>query len=207
MSDHDMTDEREDIAAELTETVDALRSLPKEATPPRDLWPEIQARISAHGQVSTVTAIGTHASWWNRSVSAPWAMAASVIFATAIGAVTWQVAQRGAPEVIAGVQLPTTTGVVRPVADDLGADLALPEYDLAVTGLRQAYEAGKERLAPETVEVLEQSLNAIDDAIAEARAAIEADPARAEVRRILYNNLNRKLDVLRQAAAAVQNQA
>lgn len=216
MKEHDMPpldsiDEVEKIAPELTETVAALRALPKEASPSRDLWPEIQARIRATKQASVPLSISgpidtAHKTWWNRSVSAPWALAASVVLASAIGFATWEVAQRGAPSIAeAGETIGSET--IRAVATNASSDLDLPEYDLAVTGLQQAYEAGKERLAPETIEVLEQSLAAIDIAIAEARAAIEADPALDEVRRILYNNLNRKLDVLRQAAEAVQEQA
>ncbi len=201
--------ESERIDPELMDTVEALRGLPSEATPTRDLWPEIQARIATAGTGSagSGTSLGSHQkAWWSRSVSVPWAIAASVALASAIGYGTWQVAQIGQAAVVATGPESGTPSTVRTVGLD-PVEEPIPDYDQAVIGLRQAYEAGKDRLTPETVQVLEQSLQAIDDAIAEARAAIEADPARHEVRRILYHNMNRKLDVLRQAAVAVQDRA
>lgn len=201
--------ELDPIDASVADTVLAIRGLASEATPPTDLWPGIQARISANGRASGVTEdLGSSSrSWWSRSVSIPWAIAASVALASAIGVGTWQMANRGAAPQVASGETAPVTGAVRTVANPGGAELDVPDYDMAVAGLRQVYEEGKGQLAPETVEILEQSLAAIDTAIAEARAAIDADPARDEVRRVLYRNMNRKLDVLRQAAAAVQDRA
>ncbi len=215
MSDNDKNEDLRQVDAGLAETVAALNALPAEAAPPRDLWPEIQARIAAERQprhlgIASTDGSLTHKSWWSHTVSIPWAIAASLLLASAIGLGTWQLAQTGS---VAQVASDDTTsemgelgesgesGVLRTVADDFSS----PDYDQAVVGLREVYEAGKERLAPETVEVLEQSLAAIDQAIDEAKAAIAADPARDEVRKVLYNNMNRKLGVLRQAAAAVQD--
>ena len=212
MSDKDKNEDLRQVDAGLAETVAALNALPAEAAPPRDLWPEIQARIAAERQprhlgIASTDGSLTHESWWGQTVSIPWAIAASLLLASAIGLGTWQLAQTGSVAQVASDATASESGelgesgVLRTVADDFSS----PDYDQAVVGLREVYDAGKQRLAPETVEVLEQSLAAIDQAIDEAKAAIAEDPARDQVRKVLYNNMNRKLGVLRQAAAAVQD--
>lgn len=212
----DIEAELEEHDDELNELVEALGSLPTEASPSRDLWSGIEARIAATRPevtapqpvmgAASATLGSTDRNWWNRRVSLPMALAASVALASLIGMGTWRLATSGQMATVAEAPGDATTsasGAVQ-MASDVADDLALPDYDAAVAALLETYEAGKNQLAPETIEVLEASLNAIDQAIAEARAAIEADPARDQVRRILQHNMNRKLDVLRQAAEAVQ---
>jgi hypothetical protein len=54
------------------------------------------------------------------------------------------------------------------------------------------------------VRVVEQNLEVIDRAIAEARAAIAADPANAYLNGQVAANMRRKLDLLRRTAAAIE---
>ena len=76
------------------------------------------------------------------------------------------------------------TGIAPTVAEVplLGESAALlasfdhPGYDAAVASLERVLEAGRGQLDPATVAVLEQSLATIDQAIAEARVAINSDP-------------------------------
>jgi anti-sigma factor RsiW len=79
--------------------------------------------------------------------------------------------------------------------------LASPQYDSAIADLEQALEAGRNRLDPETVKVLEQNLSAIDLAIEQCRRALEADPANAFLTSHLASARQRKLALLRQATA------
>ena len=58
------------------------------------------------------------------------------------------------------------------------------------------------QLDPETVRVVEENLQVIDDAIAEARAALARDPANGYLFRHLDQTLTRKVDLLRRAASA-----
>ena len=61
-----------------------------------------------------------------------------------------------------------------------------------------------DRRGAETILTLEQSLAAIDQAIAEARGALASDPNSGLLNRLLANHQQAKLRVLQRAAAAMQ---
>ena len=91
--------------------------------------------------------------------------------------------------------LPDVAGLIMPVA------LVDPTYDGAVADLEQRLEAGRKRLDPQTVRVLEQNLAAIDRAIDECLRALEADPANSFLNTHLVSARQRKLALLRSASA------
>ena len=70
---------------------------------------------------------------------------------------------------------------------------------LAAEDLERVLAEGRGRLAPATVAVLERNLALIDAAIVEARAALEADPANADLRALLWGAHRQKLDLLDRA--------
>lgn len=78
-----------------------------------------------------------------------------------------------------------------------------PAYDAAVADLQAILEDGRDRLDPSTVQVLEESLSTIDAAIADARRALEADPANARLSTYLAGTKQRKLELLREASQIV----
>jgi anti-sigma factor RsiW len=83
----------------------------------------------------------------------------------------------------------------------LPVSLSDPQYDGAIADLEQALEAGRSKLDPETVKVLEQNLAAIDEAIEQCRRALETDPANEYLSSHLVSARQRKLALLRKAAA------
>ena len=92
-------------------------------------------------------------------------------------------------------------GDASPTLVSPAANVAQPAYDQAIRELTAALEAGRDRLDTATVRVLEQSLQKIDAAIAQARRAVAADPASAYLHTHLAATMRRKLDLLRRAAA------
>jgi hypothetical protein len=78
-----------------------------------------------------------------------------------------------------------------------------PAYDAAVADLQGVLEEGRDRLDPRTVQVLEESLAAIDAAIDDARRALAADPANARLNTYLAGTMQRKLQLLREASQIV----
>jgi hypothetical protein len=76
-------------------------------------------------------------------------------------------------------------------------------YDQAVADLEAVLAGGREVLDPETVQVLEENLQAIDRAIQEAEEALSRDPGSTVLQRFLTINFRKKVDLLRQAAGAV----
>jgi anti-sigma factor RsiW len=187
-------------AAEL----DALRRLVAYArgvaahdTPPaRDLWTGIRARIERLPQAPAAPAA--------RRVSlAVWQLAAAAVLLIAVSAGTAWVLRGGAPapgapppETIEAEIEPTPApGEVRPV------NFADAQYDAAIADLERALAERRNDLNPRTVEILERNLQAIDAAIAQARQALEDDPGNTWLNRHLVESRNRKLQLLRRAAA------
>ena len=75
------------------------------------------------------------------------------------------------------------------------------QYDAAVTDLEAALRKGRGRLDATTIAIVEQNLQIIDQAIAQAREALAADPANSYLSGHLVDARRRKLDLLRHAAS------
>jgi hypothetical protein len=131
------------------------------------------------------------------------AMAAGLALAVLSGGGVWLAMRSGTG---AGTNVATTAdagadagGGAVPVADF--GDAA---FESAVKDLRDALENGRNRLDAQTIQVLETNLAAIDRAIAEARAALAADPANVSLNTYLAGVRRRKLDLLRTAGELAQ---
>ena len=79
--------------------------------------------------------------------------------------------------------------------------LADARYEDAVHDLERTLADGRGKLDPETVRVLEHNLTTIDNAIAQSRAALEADPGNVFLNSHLISARQRKLALLRRATA------
>jgi tetratricopeptide (TPR) repeat protein len=86
-------------------------------------------------------------------------------------------------------------------AGPVPVNLADAPYDEAVADLERALEAGRSRLDPATVKVLEESLASIDQAIEQSQRALAADPANTYLYSHLAAARQRKLALLRRASA------
>jgi anti-sigma factor RsiW len=177
------------------ESAEAIRALvsraaglPRERAPDRDLWPGIEAALSDERDGSS-----------SRTGNAPgrpgflrWAgmAAALVLLVAASVGITLLVTERGAGEVVGA-----------PVTDGLAAYRAGEgEYRRAAAELTALIEQNRDRLAPETVAVVEENLEIIDAAIAEARAALESDPGNPRLGRLLTAIHRQRVDMLRRTA-------
>ncbi len=187
---------------ECTAQVERLRSLladladlPTEAAPSRDLWAGIHARMEKSDGARRI------------SFSVGQLMAASVALAILSGGSVWMALYGGSP-----VDSPAAVAV----SDVAGSDgtrsgnilpamqAATTEYDQAIASLESVLERGRGLLNAETLATIQTSLDAIDQAIEEARQALESDPNNDLLNRLLIKNQQSKLRVLRQVAAAVQ---
>ena len=72
-------------------------------------------------------------------------------------------------------------------------------YAESAARLEQTLLERRDSLAPATVATVERSLRIADSAIAEARAALDRDPANRAIEAILASNYERKIDLLRRA--------
>ncbi len=197
--------ELEDLSQLMTD----LRSLPTDAEPTRDLWPQVAWRIlekSGAGGVALGEA-GARGSGAgpgstpkvSRRISLPaWQLlAASIALIVISGGSVWAVLS-GRPGAFDSVA-PTGGSMAQMV----GWEEAYGEYDQAVADLEAVLETGREILDPETIRVLEENLQSIDSAIQDAGDALMNDPASTLLQRYLADNLRKKVDLLRRAAGAV----
>src|SRR5262249_38996189 len=79
------------------------------------------------------------------------------------------------------------------------------QYDAAVSDLEKALKQGRGRLDKGTIDIVEHNLQIIDQAIAQARDALAADPANTYLSGHLVEARRRKLDLLRRAAALAES--
>lgn len=184
--------------AECRATLEGLRGLVRRAhalddrPPERDLWAGVASRI---GDAATTNVIPLAPRRRRFSFSVP-QLAAAAVALMAITAGTAVMLTRSAPT----QQGPTSgPGVVTPVVLS-PADDAMQSYAPAIQQLERLLTNRRPQLDTATVRVLEQSLQVIDSAIAQARHALEQDPNNQYLNSHLQRALDRKLDVLRRAA-------
>lgn len=188
----------QDALAGIEAVVHAARQLPGTG-PDRDLWPAIAERLDAP-EMEPV-----RSRWPSRRVtfSLPQlALAASLLVAVSAGA-SWLAANRAAD---APRSAPVETPI-RAVSEPFEAVPAVQpigfadaQFDAAVSDLERVLVEHRDTLDPRTVRVLERNLQAIDEAIRQARAALDADPANPYLNSHLVDARQRKLDLLRRAA-------
>ena len=160
-------------------------ALPRELTPGRDLWPDVAARLGgaegARGVVRPAIAR------WMR----PAALAAAAGVVIALFAGLWRGGLRPvAPASPMGTVMPAAAGTSPALLE------AEREYARATAALMAALDQQKDTLSPETRALLDANLKTIDDALAEVRAALQKDPANAQLAHLLTSTHQKKLDAL-----------
>ncbi len=79
--------------------------------------------------------------------------------------------------------------------------LPTPQFDRAVTDLERTLVEQRDELDPRTIVIIERNLAVIDEAIRQARAALDADPANTFLNSHLADARRRKLELLRRATS------
>ena len=179
MTEHSSSDDRLD---ELT------AALPREIAPPPDLWPAIRAELAPRS--------ARRVRW-----TAGWRLAAAGLVVAASSSILTLLAVRandGARDAAVVATVDTTTPTI---AARLPAHLVVAErgYTRSIDALWRTLDERRDSLAPSTVATVERSLRIADSAIAEARSALEQDPANRVLGELFVSNYERKIDVLRRA--------
>ena len=186
-----------------------------------------EAAAGLRSPVGTVTAFRGRASR-RIALTLPQLAAAAALIAAVSGGIVWRVAPVGQPfraadgndatangngaAASAGQPFRAAGNDDAPSAPDAPAPadeparfetvaLADAQYDAAVADLEKALKAGRGRLDPSTVAVVEHNLQIIDQAISQAREALVGDPANTYLSSHLVEARRRKLDLLRRATA------
>jgi hypothetical protein len=190
--------------AECREAEEQLRAVAARAAdlqdrvPETELWAGIASRIkkSAADDAEVIDAKRSAETRRRFSFSVPQLLAASIALMFVSAGSVW-VALSGTREAV------TMTVAETPLAGESAALFASfdePGYDAAVTELERILAAGRDRLDPGTVTVIERSLETIDEAISEARAALATDPTNHYLSEHLSATMTQKVRLLRQAA-------
>lgn len=185
--------------AECRETIADLRRLVGLAgtlayrEPPRDLWPGIQRRIGESEQAAGVLPFRRR---WAFTVP-QLAAAAVLMMVVGAGSATLALRGRGTPAPV-GAPVAVGSTTVQPAAF-----AGTESYDAAIADLERVLAEHGDHLDSATVQVLRQSLSTIDRAIAQARAALAADPGDPYLNAHLAETMRRKLNLMRRAATMV----
>lgn len=171
----------------------------EDAPPETDLWPAIEARLGERRAVVVPLDAGRRPR--RSSFSLP-QLAAAVVAALLIGvSAAWLALDRGGEIDRPGRAEAPATG---PAAGIVSVSEGPVEgsYASAVEQLERELEARRDELEPETLRAVEANLAIIDRAIGDIREALASDPDDPYLNRHLAATMQRKVDVLRQAAQA-----
>lgn len=182
------------VLRELSELVGTARAL-SPIEPEHDLWPAIANRIAAERDVTLPLGAGPRSGRRRLSFTVPQLATAAVALMFVSGGGVWMM--RG-----------TEPAPVASVADEGGvaarpASTSAPASDAdgSIAELERAMRESQAELDPATVVVLRRNLEVIDQALAEARAALMADPANAYLNEHYANTMRKKLELIRQAGS------
>jgi negative regulator of sigma E activity len=176
--------------------------------PVHDLWPGVLAQITPAPSRGHVTSFPTVAPTRRQiTFSLPQlALAASLLIAVTAG-VSYVATGRStvvSPQRPASPEVPIQAmaePLMAPSAGVVPANFADAQFDQAVADLEKVLVEQREALDPRTVVVIERNLRVIDEAIRQARSALDADPANTFLNSHLADARRRKLELLRRATA------
>jgi len=182
----------------------AMRARSLDDTPPAaDLWPGISDRLTPRATVVPFVRNERR----RFSFTMPQLVAAGLALMVLSGGLVW-VARLGDPRASLppalaerGPEVPVAPSEAEPDSAPVRLRLGDADYDQAVAELEKALDAGRSRLDPDTVRILEENLRTIDQAIDQARKALRNDPANAYLNNHFAASRNRKLALLRRASA------
>ena len=173
----------------LRELLTHATALPRSVSPPRDLWPGIAERIERRRVWS-----------WPRLEAWQPALAVAATVVIALGAVLFG---RPTPAPVHTVVIPSPAisegARLHPAAVEMNRGLVAMEsdYQAAANALMEALLERKDEMEPELLASVQQNLAVIDEALAEVHRALEKDPNRPELGRMLVSTHRKRVDVLR----------
>jgi anti-sigma factor RsiW len=158
--------------------------------PPNYVWQRVAAATTTRGSWSLLSPLA-----WSQPVAA----AAMLVLVT--GGLSWVGGRLATGVAAPGAQFAATAPALAPQVGP--ARQAEAEYTMAIASLEQVTTAERSALDPDTAEVLQTGMTVIDGAIAESRAALDADPGNDVAQESLFQALRRKVALLQQMLALI----
>jgi len=188
----------------------SVNSLPRSVLPPDDLWVDLRKSLDERKEfvlpTSSSAASSSVRSTGVRGVSGRMValldVAAVVLIALSSGITALVLRNRTGSLLVRGDR-PTA---VKP--GSVASSPVLPaafrqtenELNRTIEELQLAVDTQRDQLSPETIRTVDRSLAVVDSAIAEARAALTADPNNQMLVDLLSASYQRKLDLLRRTS-------
>jgi Putative zinc-finger len=179
------------LAGDLLEIARATKSLDR-LEPPARVWTDIAARLRQEGRVAHASHSGA------RRTYTTLALAAALVLAVGASLFVLIPSRRGpsapAPQATAAPAAPGNAATDDPVQG------IAKELELSAQHLKNAIERAK-AVDPATAAVLEKNAHVIDQALADSRKALEADPTSAAARQSVYDVLKQKIQFVQDTIA------
>lgn len=188
---------------ECARTLAELRAVAEEAgqlpdlPPERDLWPEIEARLTPRSGAAGADVVPIRRA--RRVVmTVPQLIAAGVALILFSASGVWMA--------LGGTGGPGSDPMRAGAASAAVTTAAFTDFDATIATLEEEYRSRRDELDPATIRVVERNLAIIDQAIAEAREALAEDPSSGFLSTHLVNAMRQKMELLRQASMIAQTE-
>jgi len=173
---------------ELREVVERAAAL-TDSAPQADLWSGIHGRLGSRDVLSFPAPAVRRVSF-----TIPQLVAAGLALMVLSGSMVWMMRAGQGRADIPPMAAAEDARPMNVSNTDAG-------YEEAIADLERALEAGRDRLDPQTIRVIEANLMAIDRMIAQSREALAADASNSFLNMHLADARRRKLELLRNATA------
>lgn len=171
--------------------VRSLRELPQSIEPPRDLWPQIEARLK---ETTPALASARSVSAYRRTPQLRWLAAAAVVATLAVG--MW-IGRTLLPAVMPGAALTTSIGSPADQGAALDASyVSDPRYERQRAALLRSLQARLATMSPATRTKVMASLATIEKAKQDLEQALGKDPGNALLQELLVNTYQDEMRVL-----------
>jgi anti-sigma factor RsiW len=179
---------------ELGRIRDAAAELPP-LQPPDRAWLQIAGRLRQEGRIRDVAPPAR-----TRHIAAGWlAVAAALVIAVGLAVmfVHRTPAVTKAPPAAGNAAAPNAIEAVQAV------DAAQQQFEKAIGDLEKVVKANQQALDPATSATIEKNVGILDQAIAENRAAVKAEPASVAARATLFDALRQKVSLLQDTISLI----
>jgi anti-sigma factor RsiW len=179
---------------------DAAAALPQ-LRPPDGAWLQIAGRLRQEGHVLEAPPRAP------RRVSYAWLGIAAALVLAAGASVMVLFRSAPTPSPVPTATAPATGGGANDAASVEAAQTAVEaaqeQYEKAIGNLQTIARDHMNQLDPQTSTVIEKNLGIIDQAIAENRAAVKAEPTSVAARETLFEALRQKVSLLQDTISLI----
>jgi hypothetical protein len=190
------------LLEDLRKIHDAAAALPVIAAPDR-AWLQIAGRLRQEGRITEHVPAAVVK---RRSVGV-WLAAAAAIVIAAGTALVMLVPRTPPATQTAGTPAAAPAGTAAPAPSveevQTKVDAAQAQFETAIAELEKVAKANQQALDPGTSATIEKNLNILDDAIAQNRVAVKAEPTSVAARETLFEALRQKVTLLQDTISLI----